>query len=168
MELNELYNIWFKSTLTIETITHLAFLSEGLTIPEQYLIPLETQGFIRLVNTEVIILEKAKLLFPKINTKIDFDEFWEVFPSKTNKGRTLRSENKLFHNSLTNDYKTCKSKYLSKVKTIDLHNHICNIVKARADSDTEFMNNMETYINKQVWQQDVKYLQNNNFKGSML
>jgi hypothetical protein len=102
---------------------------------------------------------KARELFEPKMTLINFDEFWEVFPVTTPSGRVLRAANKESRGKLTRDYDVCRKKYLAKVKNKDLHAEIIEIVKARVFSkDYEYINNIETYINKQKWQQDIKYL----------
>ena len=102
---------------------------------------------------------KAKKYFEQHNPDVNFDEFWDVFPTTTPSGRILRASSKVWRNAPTRDYEVCKKKYLSKVKDVESHNKIISIIKARVESkDYEYMNNMETYINQSKWQQDVKYL----------
>lgn len=120
---------------------------------------LEQNLWIKKVEEGYILRDKGRQLFEKKNSNINFDEFWDVFPSSTPSGRPLRASSKEWGGKPTRDYITCKKKYLSKITTVESHNKIVQIVKARVSSkDYEFMNNMETYINQEKWQQDVKYL----------
>lgn len=120
---------------------------------------LEQNLWIKKVEEGYILRDKGRQLFEKKNSDINFDEFWDVFPSSTPSGRPLRASSKEWGGKPTRDYITCKKKYLSKITTVESHNKIVQIVKARVSSkDYEFMNNMETYINQEKWQQDVKYL----------
>ena len=108
---------------------------------------------------EYQLRQKGRDLFDKPNNLINFDDFWLVFPSSTSDGRVLRSRNSTWQGALTKDYIVCKKKYLSKVKSKEVHDKIIAIVKARAESgDTKYMSNMETYINAENWTKDVKYL----------
>ena len=117
---------------------------------------LEQNLWIKKVEEGYILRDKGRQLFEKKNSNINFDEFWDVFPSHD---RPVRASSKEWGGKPTRDYITCKKKYLSKITTVESHNKIVQIVKARVSSkDYEFMNNMETYINQEKWQQDVKYL----------
>ena len=120
---------------------------------------LEQNLWIKKVEEGYILRDKGRQLFEKKNSNINFDEFWDVFPSSTPSGRPLRASSKEWGGKPTRDYMPCKEKYLSKITAAESHNKIVQIVKARVSSkDYEFMNNMETYINQEKWQQDVKYL----------
>lgn len=111
---------------------------------------------------EYLLRSKAKPYFEAKENVINFDEFWDAFPVVTQLGRTLRSSSKTWGGKPTKDYVTCKKKYLSKVKTVEEHNNIVAIIKARVNSkDYEFINGIEVYINKESWQRDIKYLSQN-------
>lgn len=152
------------SELYVEEYICLQMINEGIQ-PESFkfsdramLQALSDNLWIKPTDDGWELRSKAIDLF-KSRTSINFDEFWEAFPSCTPSGRPLRASSKEWAGKLTRDYTTCKKKYLSKIKTLDSHNKIIQIVKARVTSkDYEFMNNMETYINQEKWQQDVKYL----------
>ena len=158
-----------KSGIFVHEFLLLSLINEGLN-PEEYgliqghqlLIDynvLEQNMYIKSTEDGYILRDKGRQLFEKKNSDINFDEFWDVFPSSTPSGRPLRASSKEWAGKPTRDYVTCKKKYLSKIKTLESHNKIVQIVKARVSSkDYEFMNNMETYINQEKWQQDVKYL----------
>lgn len=108
---------------------------------------------------EYQLRQKGRDLFDKPNNSINFDEIWEIFPITTRTGRTLRAANKEFSGKPTKDYITCRTKYLSKVKNIEIHNKIVSIIKGRiAANDYEYINGLEVYINKNGWEKDVKYL----------
>jgi hypothetical protein len=156
-----------KSGIFTEEFILLQMINEGVNYKE-YSFGLDTtltlkrlEQFMWIKATEdgYILRDKGRQLFEKKNSDINFDEFWDVFPSSTPSGRPLRASSKEWAGKPTRDYVTCKKKYLSKIKTVESHNKIVQIVKARVSSkDYEFMNNMETYINQEKWQQDVKYL----------
>lgn len=129
---------------------------------EHLLYALEQEMWVSKVDDEYVLRSKALALFEEEKNTINFDEFWNEFPSSTPKGRPLRAASKEWGGKITKDYETCRKKYLSKVKNIKIHLQIVEIVKARVSSgDYEYMNNMETYINTQKWEQDVKYLKSN-------
>jgi len=108
---------------------------------------------------EYILRSKSLEILEKPNNSINFDEFWDSFPTQTNKGRVLRTTSKEWGGKPTRDYLVCKKKYLSKVKTPEAHKKIVEIIKARVISnDTEYMNNLETYINQAIWERDIKYI----------
>lgn len=123
---------------------------------------LSEEGYIKKIEGRWQLRGKAEEIFENSEESINFDEFWDAFPATTPKGRALRAANKLWTGIYTKDYVVCKKKYLSKVKSKASHDKIVQIVKSRVDSgDYEYMNNMETYINQEVWQRDIKYLDNN-------
>ena len=130
----------------------------------QYFKKLESEGWIKITGTNLPFdLEFRKnfiTLVTPINSKINFDEFWDASPASTRSGRVLRAVNKInSQGKPTHDYEVCKKKYLSKVKSVKLHENIVAIIKARvAYNDYEFMNNLETYINQRKWERDVVYL----------
>jgi hypothetical protein len=120
---------------------------------------LEQQGYIKLVKDVPILREKAVAIFGTTDKQINFDEFWEAFPTTTPSGRLLRAVSKEWGGKLTRDYSICRTKYLKKIKVPAFHDKIVSALKARVKSgDYEYMNNIETYINQEKWQQDVKYL----------
>lgn len=103
---------------------------------------------------------KAVALFTVVST-VNFDEFWEAFPATTPDGRALRAGSKEWGGKPTRDYLVCKKKYLAKVSDKESHDKIVSIIRARVNSgDYKYINNLETYINQEVWQKDVKYLKN--------
>jgi hypothetical protein len=119
---------------------------------------MQEKGYIKILEDSIEPRQKLIDLFESKNN-INFDEFWNVFPASTRSGRPLRAANKEFGGKLTRDYEVCRKKYLSKVKTEKLHHQVVDIVVSRvASNDIEYMNNMETYINKSVWEVDAKYL----------
>ena len=158
-----------KSNIFVEEYLYLQLIHEGLN-PLDFnwsfgsgiiadLDLLEQNLWIKKVEEGYILRDKGRQLFEKKNSDINFYEFWDVFPSSTPSGRPLRASSKEWGGKPTRDYITCKKKYLSKITTVESHNKIVQIVKAKVSSkDYEFMNNMETYINQEKWQQDVKYL----------
>lgn len=120
-------------------------------------VSLQTLGMVKILEDSVEIRQKG-LDILDFKKDINFDEFWDAFPVSTPSGRILRSANKVWSETLTRDYIICKKKYLSKVKTVSTHNTIVKIIKGRVLSgEYEYINNMETYINQEKWQQDVKY-----------
>ena len=134
---------------------------EDTNFVEHYL---EYNNYIRLGRgdwEEVILTSKGKEVF-KSSEEINFDEFFEAFPVKTPSGRSLRPSNKEWSGELTKDYTEAKKKYLSAVKSKEIHNKIVSIIKAKASKclikDKEFENNIITYINQRIWQKDCKYL----------
>lgn len=161
---------WKKSNLYLVDYTILQMLYEGIKFEEYNIFEneadivgvyksLEKELYIKILDEEIEPRQKLIDLFEKAGDKIDFDEVWNVFPIQTPNGRSLRSANKEFSGKLTSNYITCKKKYLSKVKKQEIHEQIITIIKARVNSgDYEFINNMETYINKEAWQIDIKYL----------
>lgn len=167
MELTINFDILKKSGLFVEEFIFLQMVKEGKYNIED--VPnwadplmeetLERNLWVRSTEEGYELRGKARELFEQFEPKINFDEFWDAFPSSTPKGRPLRAGSKEWGGNPTRDYTVCKKKYLAKVKNIPTHNKIVAVVKARvATGDYEFMNNMETYINQQKWQQDVKYL----------
>ena len=80
----------------------------------------------------------------------------------TPSGRELRGQNKMWGKKLTDNYIESRKKYLQKVKSIEAHNKIVSIIKARVLSrDYEYMFGIEKYISKAFWQRDIKYLSQN-------
>ena len=113
-------------------------------------------------DNKYILRDKGRQLFEAKESEVNFDEFFEAFPATTSDGRVLRSANKVFRGALTRDYVVCKKKYLSKVKSKEVHDEIVSIIKARvASGDTKYMQNLETYLNQESWSKDVKYLKTN-------
>lgn len=160
-----------ETIMFVEDFFVLALINAGEN-PLDYLISdgcvrnLELEMWIKSTDEGYELRGKARELFESKQSLINFDEFWDVFPSTTPSGRPLRANTKEWGGKPTRDYTICKKKYLSKVKTPESHNQIVKIVKARIDAkDYEFINNMETYINQEKWQQDVKYLTNKPLVG---
>jgi hypothetical protein len=170
--LNIDFSSWDESTTSLTNFVLLAILHDANEIlinklkaqPHDFyktqLEMLEKQGYIKVVEGNIILREKAVSMFGIVNATINFDEFWEAFPITTPSGRILRATSKDWAGKLTRDYTVCKSKYLKKIKSLEFHNRIVSVIKARVKSgDYEYINNMETYINQEKWQQDIKYLQ---------
>ena len=157
-----------ESGLFVEEYVVLQLIHSGLNpdsfkVSSKEIIPILEQNLrIKSVENGWELTSKALSLFQNKNTDINFDEFWDAFPVTTPDGRILRSANKIWNNSNTRDYTVCKKKYLSKVKSLEIHNKIVSIIKARVLSgDYKYINNLETYINQELWQRDVKYLNMN-------
>ena len=156
------------SELYVEEYICLQMINEGIQ-PESFkfsdtsmLQALSDNLWIKPTDDGWELRSKAIDLF-KSRTSINFDEFWTAFPYTTPNGRVLRAENKEWAGKPTRDYLVCKKKYLAKVKNPEAHNLIVRIIQARVDSgDYNYINNMETYINQEVWQKDIKYLKNEN------
>ena len=134
---------------------------------KQILKELEELQYVKILSDDYSDIELRKKSYDLFNqSQINFDEFWDNFPIKTLSGRSLRASNKTFHGKLTNDYIKCKKKYLSKVKSLGLHNAIVNIVKAKVKygsaSDKHYENGIEVYINQSKWERDEKFLRQNN------
>ena len=102
-----------------------------------YCAALEQNLWIKPTDSGYELRQKGRDLFVDSESLINFDELWEVSPSQTRTGRPLRAATKEFHNKVTKDYETCKKKYLSKVKSLELHNNIVSIVKAIVYRDWE-------------------------------
>jgi hypothetical protein len=125
---------------------------------------LELKGYIKIIGEnlpeDLDFRPEYTTLVTPINTKINFDEFWDAFPTTTRTGRILRAVNKTNNQCKpTRDYEICKKKYLSKVKSEELHKNIVAIIKARvASGDYEYINGMEIYINQCKWERDEVYL----------
>ena len=156
-----------KSQLFADEYVLLCLINDGIN-PELYtwreglIQSMSNNLWIDKPSDEYVLRSKAKELFENKKSEVNFDEFWDVFPVATQSGRVLRSASKVWGGRPTKDYLVCKKKYLSKVKTIDSHNNIVAIVKARvASKDYEYMNGIEVYINKETWQRDIKYLTGN-------
>jgi hypothetical protein len=155
-----------KSGLYVDEFMFLALINEGEDpIMDGYHWPsgmmerMEQGMWVKYCEDTIELRSKAKELFTPKNPVVNFDEFWEVFPITTPSGRVLRAAKKMWGDKPTRDYEVCKKKYLSKVKAVETHNKIVSIINARVNSkDYEYMNNIETYINQQKWQQDIKYL----------
>jgi len=156
---------WNKSGLTIQTYlilqcikdedkSNLDLLSEFYDSSIEYL---STNEYIKITDEEIFLRDKGVKVFGE-NPNINFDEFFEIFPKKTPTNRTLRSE-KMFGNKTTKDYELCKRKYLSVVKNESLHKQIITILQARLKvGNLEYLNNLETYINKRQWEKDSIHL----------
>jgi len=155
-----------KSGLFVDEFMFLALINEGedplageYHWPSKMLENMENNMWVKYCEDTIELRSKAKELFEPKHPVVNFDEFWEVFPVTTPSGRILRASKKMWIGKPTRDYEVCRKKYLAKVKSVEIHNKIIQIVKARvASKDYEYMNNLETYINQQKWQQDVKYL----------
>lgn len=130
----------------------------------QYFKKLESEGWIKITGTnlpfDLEFRENFITLVTPINSKINFDEFWDASPHSTRAGRVLRSVNKVTaQGKPTRDYEVCKRKYLAQVKSVKLHENAVAIMKARVFSgDIEFMPSLEVYINQRRWERDVVYL----------
>ncbi len=162
MELNDFKN----SDLFVEELLLMKLINEGEDVgaykffsnKETILNSLEANLFVKKTENGYELRSKGRELFGN-KSDINFDEFWEAFPAHTPDGRILRASSKKWHGKETRDYTTCKQKYLSKVKNKEIHNEIVRIITARVNSgDYKYINNIETYINQQCWQKDVKYL----------
>ena len=148
----------------------LSLINEGLD-PKEYNLGSESMYSLQLLEDNLwikptengyILRDKGRQLFETKESEVNFDEFFEAFPATTSDGRVLRSANKIFRGALTRDYVVCKKKYLSKVKSKEVHDEIVSIIKARvASGDTKYMNGLEVYINQENWSKDVKYLKTN-------
>lgn len=158
--------LFLEGKLTLSEFTILSIINEypEIEILKELLPPediknLEDNGWMKhLESGEYVLRSKGKDLF-KSKVTINFDEFWDVFPIATPSGRVLRATSKTWGGKSTRDYTVCRRKYLSKIKTVEAHNQVVSIVRARvASKDYEYMNNIETYINQEKWQQDAKYL----------
>lgn len=162
-----------KHSLSVEEYLILMLLYEKdiETLKELYtelpeLSKIENSNYIRINGktwNDVIITSKTIAIFSTKGENINFDEFWDNFPSETPSGRCLRPKNKMWANELTKDYVEAKKKYLSFVKTIENHKTIVSILveksKIAAKADKEYENNILSYINQKKWQKDSKYLQ---------
>jgi hypothetical protein len=134
---------------------------------QEFLLEMEEKGLLKIIaeipeeiSDKVLEFRQEFLnLVTPNNSKINFDEFWDIFPTSTKSGRALRAENKIFHGKPTRDYEVCKQKYLSKVKDEELHKEIVAIIKKRVElNQYEYINGMEVYINQRKWEQDIALL----------
>lgn len=119
---------------------------------------LHKENYITTENKPYKLTEKGTQLFKEVESSINFDEFWENFPTSDGAGRITR-RGKLWNGSLTAGYISCKKKYISKVKTKQQHDEIVRIIKARvASGDVRYINGIEVYINQCNWEKDaIKY-----------
>lgn len=118
---------------------------------------LEKKGAIRVTEDNIFNTEKYSSV-----KDIKFEEFWDVFPVKTPSGRKLRPTNKEWGGNLTYDYTTAEKKYLTAVKSLEIHKQVCKIVEAKNKNATAeergYENNIITYINQKKWERDSEYL----------
>jgi hypothetical protein len=130
----------------------------------------EEQGFIKITGENPLedleFRESFTTLVTPINSKINFDEFWDAFPQSTKSGRVLRALNKTnLQGKHTRDYDVCKKKYLSKVKSEELHEQIVATLKKRVElNEYEYINGIEVYINQSKWERDIAILNRINEK----
>lgn len=131
---------------------------------------LESMGYIKIIDSNksdidkilesITIRRKGDDLFS--TRSIEFDEFFFAFPHKTPGGRVLRTKEKEFGGKLTNDYVEARKKYLSRVKSKDMHDQIVKIrstkTKSAPSSTLEYENNIITYINQRKWERDSVFL----------
>jgi hypothetical protein len=99
------------------------------------------------------ILAKSEIekLFGLRSDKINFWEFYNCYPVKTNGGRILRG------NSGTQLAEKHEKKYLSKVKTISQHEEAIKAVtayvqKKKNENSMEYMEAMDRVINNSLWE----------------
>lgn len=113
------------------------------------LLRLEEKGFIKVAESTIMMLSKSSSLFEEVN--INFNELFFAYPQCCPDRRGLRSVNKD-----TQDYKTCRSKYLRKVKTKEKHDKIVSIVKKYIEvipkEKLNFLNGLEVFINQAGWE----------------
>ena len=135
---------------------------------KEFLTICEMEGLVKITGENLPEDLEFRPVFTNLVTpnklSINFDEFWDVFPSSTRSGRPLRAVNKAnSQGKPTRDYEVCKKKYLSKVKNEELHKLIVSIIKKKVElNDYEYINNMETYINQCKWERDQAILSRNN------
>lgn len=158
------------------TLYKLSELVKGKDIPFRPTISvldsLEENGYLVKDGERYIQTGLAKKLF--IDNKILYDDFAEVFdlyPNKTPNGRVLRISNKERRGKLTDSYKKLYKNYIDKVKTLEYHNEVREIIKRMLiyrdkKNDLNFLNQFNVFINQKGWENYEFLLQDNSFNCS--
>lgn len=149
------------------TLLKLRYISENIQFPfisaQSHLDSLSAKGFLDVNGDSLILTAKgAKVFKTSSNIKIsesDFEQFFDLYPSKTPSGRRLRSSAKS-GGGYTRDFEVCYRKYSAVVKDLLMHESIMQATKNliydyRRRGSSEYMQNLETYINQRTWE---KYL----------
>ena len=157
------YQFIVLSTLFHNELDLLRFIVFPNKSMKETLSELEELQYIKILGEDYFDIELRKKTYDLFGTtQIEFDEFWNEFPTETPSGRTLRPENKLWHDKPTRDYLEAKKKYLIRIKKIVEHEEVIKILKAKNENasrnDKEYENGIIVYINQRKWEKDSKYL----------
>lgn len=135
--------------------------TQGINFPftstVQHIQSLKNKGFIDVdANQQIRFTQQGKdVINPKI--VVDFDELFELYPSKTPNGRILRAKNKEISGRMTKEYKSLKDKYLLRVRDEEMHKKILEATKVmiaekQKTGSINFLQQLEVYINGNVWE----------------
>ena len=120
---------------------------------------LESLDFIKIVEQDIIFLDKTKQLFTNTE-KYDFSELYTAYPVKTISGRVLRTVD-----IDTELYKSSLKKYKSKVKTKEKHDKIVSIVKKYLEvapkDNLNYLRAIDAFINNSEWEKMEAFLLTN-------
>jgi len=127
------------------------------TSTDRHLESLEEKGYINIDQNKVIsFTDKGyNIVNPKEN--INFDELFELYPTRTPNGRILRTKNKEIKGRLTKEYKFLKQKYLLRVKDSATHQEVIKATQKmlnerKRNMSLDYLMKLEVYINKEYWQ----------------
>lgn len=154
-----------KRNLNINEYLTLVKLHEKVTgndIPfyttEKSLDSLQDKGYVVQLQGKYFLSRLAEKMF--VSDTVNFDELYDLYPSNTPQGRTLRAKNKEVLGTKTRDYRVLSKKYYKIVKSAELHNEIIAATKRMIDDKVrtgkqEFYQKLETYINQNGWEQYI-------------
>lgn len=135
--------------------------NKGINFPftstTDHLRSLAEKRFITVINDFVTLTEAGKnVVFPKVD--INFNDIFEIYPHSTPNGRKLRAKTKTIGGRLTKDYVFLKEKYLSRVKSTDMHTKIIEATKEmlndrKRQNTLEYLRQFQYYITSQGWEQ---------------
>jgi len=125
---------------------------------QQTLNNLELNGWLKSEDGGYQLTKKAIMLVGE--EAINFDEMFNLYPTKTPDGRILRAANKEFNGKLTADYKKLRDKYLKKIKNVAMHEMILDATsKMLSDykkrGSLNYLPLMETFVNQSQWERYI-------------
>jgi hypothetical protein len=143
------------------TILKIKYLNDDVSIDlpyfstEKTLESLVNKGLLEEDNGNMILTDKVDRIIKK--EKIIFDDLFNLYPYKTPNGRPLRSKNKEILGHVTRDYKILSEKYLSKIKTEDLHQSVLQATRLMINDlnrrgSLNYLPKFETFINQSSWE----------------
>jgi hypothetical protein len=159
-----------KLNLTVNeylTLLKLKLIGEDISFPfsstESCISSLIEKGYMIVDGDLLKFSHKGEKVFKEAGVRIsekDFEELYNLYPSKTAGGRRLRSSARLNSGSPTRDFSTCYRKYCNIVKDLSMHEDIVSATKNmlydyKRRGSMEFLQNIETYIHQRTWE---KYL----------
>lgn len=150
------------------TLIKLKLLSDDIKLQfsttEAYLTSLIEKGYLEVVGENIQFSDKGMKVFKQAGVTIseqDFMKFFTLYPMRTPGGRKLRASSNGVGGRMSRDYEVCYRKYCNQVKSLEQHDDVMKatqlmIYDYKRRGSSEFMQNLETYINQRSWE---KYLE---------